>query len=106
MTILNFTRAERAAWQRRAVTELARILDRHRELPLLAWTVGPAGSVLLGQIATPTGRDGFDAWCHALALVDRREQVQEAVTYLSAKSLQDSVRVVLNATLIDDGGRT
>ena len=61
MTILNFTRAERAAWQRRAVTELATILDRHRELPLLAWTVGPAGSVLLGQIATPTGRDGFDA---------------------------------------------
>lgn len=105
MTVLNFTRAERAAWQRRAVAELARTLDGHRDLPLLAWTVGPAGSALLGQVATPAGRAGFDAWCHALDLADRCEHVHGAAAYLSAKSHRDGVQIVLNATLIDDGGR-
>lgn len=106
MTIFNVTQAQRAGWQRRAVTELARILDTHRDLPLLAWTVGPAGSVLLGQIAAPIGRAGFDDWCRALALADRREQVHGAVTHLSARTRGDGVRVLLNATLTDDGGRT
>jgi hypothetical protein len=43
--------ADRASWQRQAVAELARILEGHPELPCIAWTVGPASSVLIGQVS-------------------------------------------------------
>ena len=42
--------ADRARRQRQAAGELARILDAHPELPAIAWTVGPAGCVLTGQV--------------------------------------------------------
>jgi hypothetical protein len=43
--------ADRASWQRQAAAELARILEGHPELPCIAWTVGPASSVLIGQVS-------------------------------------------------------
>ncbi len=57
---------ERALWQRRAAAELAAILDAHRDLPVIAWTVGPAGSVLIGQVSglapAVRVREAFGAW--------------------------------------------
>lgn len=105
--MFDITDAERAAWQRRAAAELVRILDAHWDLPLITWTVGAAGSVLLGRVSTPTGlraRASFDAWRQALALAEHREHTTAAVTYLSAKDHRNSVRIVLLADLLDDAG--
>jgi hypothetical protein len=43
--------ADRSSWQRLAAAELARILDRHPELPCITWTVGPAASVVVGRVS-------------------------------------------------------
>jgi hypothetical protein len=45
------TQADRAGWQRRAAAELARILESHPDLPCITWTVGPAGSVVVGRVS-------------------------------------------------------
>jgi hypothetical protein len=52
--------ADHASWQRQAAAELARILEGHPELPCIAWTVGPASSVLIGQVSglAPARRSG------------------------------------------------
>lgn len=108
MTTFDITHAERAAWQRRAAAELARILDAYRDLPLITWTVGAAGSVLVGQVSSSMAaraRARFDAWRHALALAEHHERISDTVTYLSAKDHRNSVRVVLLADLLDTGGR-
>ena len=64
--------AERAAWQRRAAAELAAILDAHDDLPLITWTVGPAGSVLVGRVSglgpAARVREVFTAWRKGLVL--------------------------------------
>ena len=52
-SMFEITQADQARWQRRAAAELAAILDGHRDLPCIAWTVGPAGSVLAGQVERP-----------------------------------------------------
>ena len=79
MTLFEITDAERSGWQRRAARELAAILDAHRDLPVIAWIVGPAGSVLTGQInglaPAVQVRGTFDAWRAALRLGERRETV-------------------------------
>ncbi len=49
MTLI--TREERALWQRRAATELGRILAAHPDLPCISWTVRQAGSVVAGQVS-------------------------------------------------------
>lgn len=103
MSMLGISHAERAAWQRRAAAELARILDAHRDLPLITWTVGAAGSVLVGR-ADSRSRVSFDAWRGALALVEHHEHTSGTVTSLSAKVYRNSVRVVLLADLLDEAG--
>ena len=110
MTGLNITQAERSGWQHRAATALVRLLDKHRELPVIAWTVGPAGSVLVGRVnglqPTATARAVFDAWTAALALGEYREHTHIALTCLSAQVHRDSVTIVLQADLVvDDGDR-
>jgi hypothetical protein len=105
VTRFGITHAERAGWQRRAAAELGRILDAYRDLPLITWTVGPAGSVLVGQVSPPFGtraRASFDAWRHALALAEHHQHTGDTVTYLSAKVHRNNVRVVLLADLFDD----
>lgn len=109
MTGLNITQAERNGWQRRAAAALARLLDEHRELPVIAWTVGSTGSVLVGRVnglqPSATARAVFDAWTTALALGEYREHTHLALTCLSAQVRRDSVTIVLQADLIvDDGG--
>ncbi len=36
--------------ERRAAAELVAILTAHPDLPVIAWTVGPAGATLTGQV--------------------------------------------------------
>ena len=111
MTGLSITQAERNGWQRWAVAALVRLLDEHRELPVIAWTVGPAGSVLVGRVnglqPPVMARAVFDAWTTALALGEFREHTHLALTCLSAQAHRASVTIVLRADLIlddEDGG--
>jgi hypothetical protein len=112
VTALKITQAERSGWQRRAAATLVRLLDEHRELPVIAWTVGPAGPVLVGRVNglqhSATARAVFDTWTAALALDERREHTHLTLTYLSAQTRCGSVTIVLQADLIlrdEDGGR-
>ena len=72
MTFFETTQGERASWQRRAAAELAAILDTHRDLPVIALAVGPAGTNLVGHVnclaPAATVREVFDTWRAALAL--------------------------------------
>ncbi len=100
------TQADRARWQRQAAAELAAILDECRDLPLIAWTVGPAGSVLVGQVngLSPAARvrEVFGAWRLALALEEHHEDKTGAGTrWLHAAARRHQVRVRLTATVFD-----
>ena len=102
------TQADRERWQRQAVSELASILDAHPGLPLIAWTVGPAGGGLAGQVTGPgpagQARAVFSAWRAALGLEDHREHASGGGTvFLHAAACRGRVRVRLTATIFDDG---
>ena len=101
------TQAERACWQRRAAAELARILDRHPELPCIAWTVGPASSVVVGRVSglAPAWqvRQVFGAWQQALGLEEYGEQRGGGGTAgLQAADRRGEVSVRLTATVLGD----
>jgi hypothetical protein len=106
---LEITQADRARWQRQAARELARILDACRDLPCIAWTVGPAGCVLAGRISglAPARqvRDVFDAWRAALALAEDRGQASGAGTvFLHAAARRHGVKIRLTATVFSEQG--
>ena len=99
--------AERAAWQRRAAAELAAILDAHADLPVIAWTVGPAGSVLAGRVSglapAAQAREVFAAWRQGLALGEEREdQMSGGTAWLHATARRREVTVRLTATVFGD----
>ena len=76
---------------------------------MIAWTVGPAGSVLIGHVSSVTPaaqvRRAFEAWQSALALQDYREDLTRSGTvYLHAGIRRDQVKVQLTATVFDDEG--
>ena len=101
------SQGERARWQRRAAAELAAILDAHPGLPVIAWTVGPAGSVLAGQVSglAPEARvrEVFGAWRLALALQDYREhQMSGGTIWLHAAARRHQVKVRLTAAVFED----
>ena len=109
MTGWAITDQERAWWQRRAVAELAGILDACQDLPRIAWTVG---LVLAGRVSglAPAAqvRAVFTAWRLALALEDYRErQMGGGTTWLHAAARRDQVKVRLTATVFgdEDGSR-
>lgn len=109
MTGSRVSQGERALWQRRAAAELAAILDAHRDLPVIAWTVGPAGSVLAGQVSglapAVRVREVFGAWRLALALEDGPGQrMSGGTTWLHAAARRHQVKVRLTATVFDDEG--
>jgi len=100
---------ERALWQRRAAAELAAILDAHWDLPVITWTVGPAGSVLAGQVSglapAVRVREVFSAWRLALALEDGPGQrMSGGTTWLHAAARRHQVKVRLTGTVFDDVG--
>lgn len=107
MTLFEITQAERAGWQQRAARQLAVILDAHRDLPIIAWTIGTAGAMLIGNVAglAPAGqvRRVFDTWRIALMLTEYSEcAFAGGTTYLRAAASRDRVRVKLTATLTAD----
>jgi hypothetical protein len=53
VTPFEITHGQRAGWQRRAAGELAAILDAHRDLPIIAWTLASAGSSVVGHVTGP-----------------------------------------------------
>lgn len=103
------SQGERALWQRRAAAELAAILGACQDLPVIAWTVGPAGSVLAGRVSglAPAAqvREVFGAWRRALALEDYREhQMSGGIVWLCAASRRHQVKVRLTANVFEDEG--
>ncbi len=107
---LAITQADRARWQRQAAAELCRILDDCAGLPPIAWTVGPAGSVLAGRVSglAPQVREAFSAWRQALALEEHREhQLDSGIAWLHAAARRSQVKVRLTATVCwdEDEGR-
>lgn len=104
MTLVEFTAGERAAWQRRAASELATILETHPDLPVIAWTVAAAGATLVGHVSGPGSaervRQVFDLWRAALMLTEHYETTAAAgSTYLQAAADLRRVRVRLTATV-------
>jgi hypothetical protein len=99
------TQADRERWQRQAAGELASILDAHPGLPLIAWTAGPAGGGLTGQVTGPATagrvRAAFMTWQQALGLDDLLEVPagDRAVVWLRARGWHGGVRVTVTATV-------
>ena len=90
---------ERAWWQRRAAAELAAILDAHPGLPLIAWTVGPAGGSLAGRAGGP--RAAFAVWQQALGLDDVLEVPagDGSAIWLRARARRGGIQVTVTATV-------
>jgi hypothetical protein len=107
VTLFDITPAERAGWQRRAVRELTAILDAHRNLPVIAWTVAHAGATLVGHVNGPDSagriREVFDVWRVALALPEHTETTSgSGAVHLRALANRNQVRVGVTATVCDD----
>ena len=100
---------EQWLWQCRAAAELVAILTAHPDLPAIAWTVGPAGCGLTGQVATygtPAAvRAMFQGWRAGLALGEYTQTTGHGACYLRAEHRRDRVRVSLTATVHDDDGQ-
>lgn len=107
---LQITHAERAAWQRRAAIQLTQILDAHRDLPTVVWTVSNVGSTLVGRVTCLGSSSGvrakFDAWCQVLSLNGRTERLSSSGSaWLWATTQTGPVAVTLTATvLLDEEG--
>lgn len=108
MSMFEISHAERAAWQRRAAAELARIVAAHRDLPLIAWTVGSTGATLLGRVKAlvppAEARQVFDLWRTAIAMADPvQTRCGDETFYLRAIAERNGVRLGLTATIFSDG---
>jgi hypothetical protein len=104
MSLFEISHGERAAWQRRAAAELARILAAHPDLPLIAWTVGPTGAALLGRVKAlvppAEARQVFDLWRAAVALAEPvGTRCADGTVYLRAVAERHGVRLGLAATV-------
>jgi hypothetical protein len=99
------TQADRVRWQQEAARELAAVLDAHGNLPVIAWTIGPAGGGLSGRISGlapgASVRAAFTAWQQALALDDVLESASGsgAVAWLRARAWRGGVRISVTATI-------
>jgi hypothetical protein len=106
VTGVEITHREQAGWQRRAATQLAAILDVHRDLPIIAWTVGSAGASLVGHVNGLAPADEvrrvFQAWQAALAVTGCAEVASSGVVLLRATAVRGRVRIALTATVFHD----
>jgi hypothetical protein len=92
---------------------LTAILDEYRYLPRIAWTVGTAGSTLVGRVGCgePAGvvRMSFDSWCAALAVEEQTETPAGGGSHLSASVRTGGVKITLTALAVSEdepnGGR-
>ena len=107
MTLFEIGMGQRAGWQRRAARELTAILDTHRDLPVIAWTVAPAGATLIGHVnglgSAGKVREVFDVWRVALALTAHTETTSgSGAVFLRAVADRNQVRVGVTATVCDE----
>lgn len=106
MSIFLIDDRDRSIWQRRAAGELVKILAAHAGLPAIAWTVGPAGSVLVGQVNALAPADRvlahFQMWRRALGIVETADPASSAdeVMDLNVGTVRNQVKVRLLATVI------
>jgi len=108
VSLSEITQVERARWQRRAVGELAAILDAHRDLPVIAWTVAAAGATVLGHVGglAPAAqvREVFERWRVALAAAQPGQTTsQDGTIYLRAAVQRNRVALALSATVFSHG---
>lgn len=101
------TQADRAGWQRQAALALAAILADCGDLPLLLWTVIPAGPLLEARLAGPAPagqvRAVLAAWREALGLDDYREWPGGGgTTRLHAAGRRGEVRVRIFASVFEE----
>ena len=101
------THADHARWQLQAARELAVILGDFADLPLLAWTVVPAGPVLQARLTGPAPagqvRDTLAAWRQALGLEDYQEwRGGGGTTRLHASGKRGEVRVRIFASVFEE----
>lgn len=101
------TQADRAGWQRQAALALAAILADCGDLPLLSWTVIPAGPLLEARLAGPAPagqvRAVLAAWREALGLDDYREWPGGGgTTRLHAAGRRGEVRVRIFASVFEE----
>lgn len=109
MTRIKTTHSEQVGWQQRAAARLVAILQAHRDLPVIAWTVGPAGAVLAGRVdalgSAGDVRRVFDVWRQALQLTEHADVTcSGGAIYLQAVARDDRVTLALTATVLDDEG--
>ncbi|WP_190813056.1 hypothetical protein [Saccharopolyspora pogona] len=107
MSLFEITHAQRAGWQRRAAGELAAILDAHPHLPIIAWTLAPSGSLVVGQVNGPAPaeqlRATFEHWRSALRLAEPHEVTfSGGSVLLTTQAAFNHVRIKLTATLPPD----
>jgi hypothetical protein len=96
------TPADRARWQRQSAHTLARVLDAHRHLPVLVWTVTAAGisARVLVVEAMHSALDQFTAWTTALGLNPRRHDTPDLNrTYLHARGEIAGTRITITAII-------
>jgi hypothetical protein len=101
------TQGDLSRWQRQAALELAAILADCGELPLLSWTVIPAGPLLEARLTgpAPAGRTRavLAAWREALRLEDYREWPGGGgTTRLHASGRRGQVRVRIFASVFEE----
>jgi hypothetical protein len=101
------THADHARWQQDAARELAAILGDFGDLPLLAWTVIPAGALLSARLVGPAPagqvRGTLAAWREALGLDDYREWPGGGgTTRLHAAGRRGGVRVRIFASVFEE----
>ena len=99
--------ADQARWQLQAATGLAAILGGFGDLPLLVWTVVPAGPLLAAKLTGPApagqARAALAAWRQALDLEDYREWPGGGgTTRLHAAGMRGEVRVRISAAVFED----
>jgi hypothetical protein len=101
------THADHARWQLQAARELAAVLGEFGDLPLLAWTVVPAGPLLQARLTGPAPagqvRDTLAAWREALGLEEYREWPGGGgTTRLHAAGRRGDVRVRMSASVFEE----
>ena len=101
------THADHARWQLEAARELAAILDGRGSLPLLSWTVIPAGPLLEARLTGPVpawhARAAVAAWREALGLEGYRDWPGgRGTTRLHASGKRGEVRVRIFASVFGE----
>jgi hypothetical protein len=101
------TQADHARWQLQAARELTLILSGCGDLPLLSWTVIPAGPLLEARLTGPAPvgqvRAALAAWREALGLEDYREWPGGGgTTRLHASGRHGEVRVRIFAYVFEE----